>query len=241
MGIDPLSAEGKVCSLDCTYCQLGRTTHFSRERQIYVPTENIIKEIDALPSMEIDYLTFSGNGEPTLAKNLGEMIAALRKRRKEKIAVITNSTLIDQPDVQADLSQADFVLAKLAAGHQKIFQSINRPMEGISLVRIHEGIKNFKKNFKGKLALQIMFISVNKDYAEQIAALARDISPDEIEINTPLRPSPEKFLSKEELDGIKQAFRDLPAKTVYELKRKDVNPLSEEDTVKRHGQYKSSS
>jgi wyosine [tRNA(Phe)-imidazoG37] synthetase (radical SAM superfamily) len=238
LGIDPISRKEKRCDLDCVYCQLGPTDILSRQRRVYVPTEKILIEIASLPDMKIDYLTFSGRGEPTLAKNLGDMIRSLRKTRRGKIAVITNSVLMDRKDVRDDLALADFVLAKLDACDQKTLACVNRPAQGVYFGRIVEGIKKFRKQFKGRLGLQIMFIEANKDMAGKMAALARDISPDEIEINTPLRPSRVKPLSPAELGEIKEFFKGLPAKTVYELERKAIDPLDEQATVERHGRYR---
>jgi len=68
-----------------------------------------------LPLLKIDYITFSGTGEPTLAANLGQMIKEVKKIRCEKIAVLTNSSLMHREDVQKDLACADLVVAKLDA------------------------------------------------------------------------------------------------------------------------------
>src|ERR1041385_6644219 len=103
LGIDPISRKEKICNYDCVYCQLGPTTQWVLERQVFIPTENVIEEIGRLKDIPLDYLTFSGRGEPTLAANLGQMIRGLKKIRREKIAVITNSSLLHSPDVQDDL------------------------------------------------------------------------------------------------------------------------------------------
>ena len=85
-------------------------------RKIFVPTYSIISEIRKLPgNTKIDYLTFSGSGEPTLAKNLGELIKEVKKIRKEPVAVITNSALLGEREVREDLLKADLVMAKLDA------------------------------------------------------------------------------------------------------------------------------
>lgn len=238
LGIDPLSQKDKICNMDCVYCQLGKTVIFSNERKVYIPAEAIVKEVEGVSYQGIDYLTFSGRGEPTLAKNLGEMIKALRKVRKEKIAVITDSILMDDEEVQADLALADFVLAKLDACDQETLSRIDKTIKGVDFNRIIDGIKMFQQRYQGKLALQIMFIEANKDCAEKIADIARNIGADEIEINTPLRPSPVKPLSQNDLNFIKKSFYGLPAKTVYELERKTVKPFNERETIKRHGNYK---
>ncbi len=67
LGIDPISKEKKICTFDCLYCQLGKTDRLTNIRSMFVPTVEIIKEIRKIPPLKIDYLTFSGRGEPTLA------------------------------------------------------------------------------------------------------------------------------------------------------------------------------
>jgi len=238
LGIDPVSRKQKICNFDCVYCQLGKTDIFCNERKVYVPAADIVDEVNAFPAGKIDYLTFSGRGEPTLAKNLGEMIRRLKANRKEKVAVITNGALIDKEDVQEYLLSADFVLIKLDAIDQESLTTINGAMDKIRFSRIVEGLKAFRKKFKKRLALQIMFINGNKEYGKQMAGISKEINADEIEINTPLRPSSVKPLSPEELQGIKTFFKGQPARTVYELNRKTIDPVNEEETIKRHGKFR---
>ena len=238
LGIDPLTDRRKICNFDCPYCQLGRTAEFHTEREDFVPVETILAEIKAIPPMKIDCYTFSGRGEPTLAKNLGAMIRAVRAVTGGKIAVITNAGLIDRPDVQEDLLSADWVLAKLDAADQASFQEVDIPAKGIEFQRIVEGIKNFKKKFEGKLALQVMFVEGNKHCAPEIARIAREINADEVQVNTPLRPSAMMPLAPEELKHIRARFRGLPAVSVHEAERKTVEPLDEQATILRHGNFR---
>ncbi|MFH1645062.1 MAG: radical SAM protein [Candidatus Omnitrophota bacterium] len=235
LGVDLISAEVKVCSFDCVYCQLGYEGDFIRERRVFVDEDLIIDEIKSLPQVEIDYITFSGKGEPTLAKNLSDAIKAVRELRKEKIAVITNSSLIYRDDVQQDLMLADFVIAKLDASSEDLFRQVNKPVEGIAFNEVVKGLKEFRRRYKGKLALQIMFIDKNKAFAEDIAKIARDIFPDEVELNTPLRPCGVKPLSRIEIDEIKEYFEGLNTLSVYDIARKKTEPISKEDTLKRRG------
>ncbi len=238
LGIDPLSSEEKVCNFNCQYCQLGPTRHFFCRREIFVPTESLIEEIRDFPKdIPIDYMTFSGRGEPTLAKNLGEMILAVKAIRPEKIAVITNSVLIGREDVRKDLLPADFILAKLDAFHQESLQLVNDPVPGVRYDDILKGIRDFRREFHKKFALQIMFTRQNQAFAPYIAGQIREIGADEIEINTPLRPSPAVPLSPEELADVKKVFADCPVTTVYELQQKAVRPINKQDTVRRHGLY----
>jgi wyosine [tRNA(Phe)-imidazoG37] synthetase (radical SAM superfamily) len=248
LGIDPLSSDSKICNLDCVYCQLGKTNHLTNKRKEYVPVDTIVSEVISFFSMPqhqgsafssgIDYLTFSGRGEPTLAKNLGKMIRALRKIRAEEIAVITNSTLMHLSEVRDDLSFSDLVVAKLDACDERSFLEVDQAMPGLSFEKTLSGINDFRRIFKGKLAVQVMFVEENRKYAAQIANIIRHIDADEIQINTPLRPSAAKPLNKEGIREIKSLFAGMPALTVYEQDRKETVPLDVKETVKRHGNFR---
>lgn len=236
LGIDLLSQKEKICSFDCIYCQLGKTKNYSLTRKIYVNEEEIIKELQTVPpDVRIDFLTFSGRGEPTLAENLGKAIKAVKKVRPEPIAVITNSSMIEHEDIRQELALADCVIAKLDAPAQEVFEAVNRPGKTIRLQAILEGIMKFRDEYKGKLALQHMFMKENKKYAEDIAVIAKEIHPDEVQINTPLRPCGVEPLGKEELFRIKGLFDGLNVISVYESHKKIVKPISDEDTLTRRG------
>ncbi len=237
--MDPLSQKDKICTFDCTYCQIGETMLFSSERKIFVSTEAILREISCLPkNLKIDYITFSGNGEPTLAKNLGDIIKRIKKIRKEKIAVITNASLIDRGDVQQDLLRADFILLKFDANAEDLFMGVNRPSPGIKFGDIVKSIKKFTAMYRGRVALQIMLVKKNKAYAKEIAKMAVKLGIKEVQLNTPLRECLEAPLSKPEMDVIKKYFKGMKIDCVYGAKRKYVKPLDKEESEKRHGRDK---
>ncbi len=252
LGIDPVCYScidnktetvsfNKICNFDCIYCQLGRTKQFFCKRQEFVPVRNIIEEISALPDNigNIDYYTFSGAGEPCLASNLGEMINAVRKIIGDaKIAVITNSSFLEYADVRQDLCLSDYVLAKLDVCTQDLLEVVNHPAEGIRFDSIIKGIELFKKDFSGKLALQIMFIDQNQRYAKDISDIARRLNPDEIQLNTPLRPSPVSALTRKQMEAIRYYFKGMPVISVYDVvSKRKIKALDVGDTIKRHGLY----
>jgi wyosine [tRNA(Phe)-imidazoG37] synthetase (radical SAM superfamily) len=182
-------------------------------------------------------------GEPTLAKNLGEVIKGIKRIRREPVAVLTNSSLIYREDVRKELSLADYVALKLDASSQGSLEAVNRPRPDIKFDDILDGIKKFRAHYKGALALQIMFIEENKDQAARLAHLACSIKPDEVQINTPLRPSGVRPLSKKDLSKIKKDFlkecgpavRDKKVRiiSVYDAKKKDITPLHYGDVIRR--------
>jgi len=195
--------------------------------------------------VQIDYITFSGRGEPTLAENLGQAIKAVKEVRSEPVAVLTNSSLMSYPEVREDLSGADLVVAKLDAYSSASLSKINHPQPGIEFDLVIEGIKQFRVNSNTRLALQIMFIEENKNHPEEFWPLLDYIRPDEVQINTPLRRSPVSPLSPEEIFQIEKCFstynEHLPEEgkinlvSVYNAKMKEVAPISSKNTLKRRG------
>ena len=107
LGIDVIARE-KTCSFDCIYCQLGRTTNKTIERKEYIPTELILREVEgALQRQErIDYITFSGSGEPTLDSKIRKTISRIKELTSLPVAILTNGTLLYQSSVREDFAGA---------------------------------------------------------------------------------------------------------------------------------------
>jgi wyosine [tRNA(Phe)-imidazoG37] synthetase (radical SAM superfamily) len=239
LGVDPLSTEKKVCNMNCNYCQLGKTVRFENQRREYIPVDELLTEIKRIPSFFIDYITFSGRGEPTLACNLGDMIRAVKSVRKEKVAVITNSSLMDRDDVRDDLMRADFVLAKLDAVNQDMFNRIDG-VRGIDYESMIRGLEKFRRRFKGKFALQMMLVKDNIDYVKQLSTMAYFLNPHEVQLNTPVRPSGEPPLSRDNIERAKRSFKGMSVVTCYDVPVKNSAPLDENATIARHGNYRKS-
>jgi wyosine [tRNA(Phe)-imidazoG37] synthetase (radical SAM superfamily) len=234
--VDLLSTPVKTCSYDCIYCQLGTTTQRLLERKEFVSVSRLALELEQVKERDLlaDHVTFSGLGEPTLSSNLGRAIETARAALKLPVAVLTNSSLMTEEDVRRDLSLADMVVAKLDAPNDEVFQTVNRPAVGYGLNDIVEGLKRFRLQYKGKLALQMMFVRQNKDFAAQMARLASQISPDEVQINTPLRACAVKPLGPKEIAEIRGKFDGFRAVvTVYEKPRPRVEPLDPHETLRR--------
>ncbi len=234
LGIDLISTKGKTCSFDCIYCQLGRTVHPLVERSEFVQISELALQLERIKSVTADYATFSGVGEPTLASNLGKAIEVVKSKLSLPVAVLTNSSLMSRKDVRQELAQADVVVAKLDASNEKLFYHVNRPVANLHLDEIVEGIKHFRLEYRGELALQMMFVEANKNYALEMARIAAELSPDEVQINTPLRPCSVKPLTPEEIAVIKSEFsRFEEVVTVYEAAKPKVVPLDLKETLQR--------
>lgn len=225
---------GKTCSFSCVYCQLGKTANFTTERREFVSTAKLTEELKEVKGVAADYVTFSGTGEPTLASNLGQAIDLAKSILHLPVAVLTNSSLMSRDDVRYDLAKADVVVATVDAHNQELVRQINRPVTGVLLSDILEGIKHFRREFNGKLCVEVMFVELNKDFAAEIAQVVRSLSPDEVQLNTPLRPCAVKPLTPSQMAAIKGDFRNLSnVVTVYEASKPEVKPLNLKETLRR--------
>jgi wyosine [tRNA(Phe)-imidazoG37] synthetase (radical SAM superfamily) len=207
LGVDLL--RHKTCNLDCVYCELGRTRCLTAERERFVPRERVLSEIKQRSLDSFDFLTFAGSGEPTLSKDLGEIIEKARELVGAPLAVITNSTLFSSPSVRREVSLADVVLPSLDAATQSTFRAINRPAAGLRIEGVIEGLQRFRGEYGGEIWLEVMLAKhVNDQEAELIAQAAESISPDRIQLNTVVRPpaEPVEPLGEEEMEKILEAF-----------------------------------
>ncbi len=190
LGID-LLFQSSICSFRCVYCQLGKITVSTAQRQVWVSTERVMADLERSDWQSADVVTFSGNGEPTLALNLGECIQAVKQRTGKDVVVLTNATLLGDPAVRADLGLADRVYAKLDAASNKMLEIIDHPVEAVGGVEaIVAGLEALRAEYRGILAIQTMVMPNNVREIEALCDIYNRIGPDEIQLNTPLRPVP---------------------------------------------------
>ncbi|MEA3545326.1 MAG: radical SAM protein [Thermodesulfobacteriota bacterium] len=184
----------KVCSLDCVYCEVGKTTKLTLERAEYIPYDKIIQELIGYfeNSPDPDYITFSGSGEPTLNSRIGDVIAFIKQNKPAiPIAVLTNGTLLYDKNVRAELMQADLVLPSLDAASEKVFNRINCPPTTLTLKQYTQGLIDFSHEFAGKIWLEILVLPDYNDSEEELRSLREiilQINPDSVQINTLDRP-----------------------------------------------------
>lgn len=186
LGVDLLMVSS-ICSFNCVYCQLGEIQTPTLKRRVFVSTRRVLEDLERSDWRDADVVTVSGNGEPTLALNLGTVINLVRQRTKKPVTVLTNSTLLWDEGVQIDLREADNVWAKLDAVTNAGMERINRPLHGITAEPILEGIARFRTVYRGKLSLQVMLMECNLDQVGGLAEAIRSIRPDEVHLNTPRR------------------------------------------------------
>ncbi len=194
LGIDLLLSDS-ICSFRCIYCQLGKIHRPTRQRAIFVPTDKVLADLAASAWDQADVITFSGNGEPTLALNLGECLEEVSRRTAKPTIVLTNATLLGDPAVRGDLARADRVFVKLDAASDRGLAIVDHPVEDPSDTRspiagIVDGILAFRRDYRGYMAIQTMVMPANLTELDGLCELYARIGPDEIQLNTPLRPVP---------------------------------------------------
>ncbi|HEX8117001.1 MAG TPA: radical SAM protein [Pyrinomonadaceae bacterium] len=177
LGADLLCAES-VCSFRCVYCQLGRINVHTAGRRIFVPTERVLEDLRASDWRGADVITLSGSGEPTLAANLGEVIRRIKLLTCKPVVVLTNSAHLWDARVRRELSRADAVFCKLDAADEETFRRVNRPVEGVTLRNVFEGIRRLRAEYAGRLCVQLMLLPLNRARAAEFAGLPGCLRPD---------------------------------------------------------------
>jgi wyosine [tRNA(Phe)-imidazoG37] synthetase (radical SAM superfamily) len=200
----------KYCPLNCVYCEVQRTTNLSLQREEFFVTEEIIGELDSflLGKPQLDYITFSGAGEPTLNSGLGQIVAYIKTRYPAyKLALLTNGVLFTDPKVRKEASGCDIVLPSLDAASQAVFEKINRPHSSLNLNDIIEGLIKFRQEYKGKIWLEVFLIPGINDSEAELGALRDAISrikPDLVQLNSLDRPGTEAWVKPLSLAALKQ-------------------------------------
>ena len=209
LGVDTIPF--KTCSLDCIYCQLGRTINKTIQRKEYIAADDILREIEEVlrEGKRIDYITFSGSGEPTLNSEIRRIISRVKELTSIPLAILTNGTLLYQPRMREDLREADLVIPSLDTVSQKIFEMVNRPHPSLKIEKVITGIDSFSQEFNGKVWLEIMVVKGINDSLEEIektAQVIKQMNLEKIQLNTVVRPPAEEFarpLTAEDLKNIK--------------------------------------
>jgi wyosine [tRNA(Phe)-imidazoG37] synthetase (radical SAM superfamily) len=221
LGIDLLPH--KTCSLDCLYCECGPTTAHTSVIDEYVPAEEVLAEIDDYLGRgpELDVVTFSGSGEPTMHRDIGRIIAHIKDRYpRYRVVVLTNGTLLWREEVRRALMRADIVVPSLDAVSPEVFSRMLRPAPGISAELLVQGLKSFGKEYQGMLDIEVFLIpgiNDSQDELEKIKALCLEIGPDMVQLNRLDRPGAVEWVKSmpwERMVGIKEFLAPLPVEII---------------------------
>lgn len=220
----------KTCSFNCIYCECGHTTVLTDELKEYVAYNDVINEIEQVLNKHplVDVVTFSGSGEPTLNSRIGDMIEYIKSNFPEyRVAVLTNSSMLHKEEVRKSIINADIIYPSLDAATPDLFKKINRPINGIDPNIIIDSLVRLRKEYKGKLSIEIFIIN-ELDYTDEELAKLKDacfkISPDEVFINSLDRSGAEDWIKPVDmsnLERIRDFFKPLPVKLVMKREMPD--------------------
>ncbi len=242
LGIDVIPH--KTCSYNCIYCQLGSEENTITDLKNYYSVDEIIYELKEalLNNKNIDYITFTGSGEPTLYKDLKKLIYEIKQITDIPVCVITNGSLLYKQEMRSNLLLADLIIPSLDAGNEDTFKLIDNPNKEIDFDKMVEGLAEFKKVFKGEYWLEIFLlkdINDNEMELDDIIKIVRKIKPDRIQLITATRRvanEKAKALSDEELKKIKKYFNarldievDIP--NVSDNHKGNTKKITEEDII----------
>ncbi|MFO7769094.1 MAG: radical SAM protein [bacterium] len=191
LGIDPVPR--KLCSMDCVYCEVGKTDRWTMERREWVPPGEILEEVRSKLGEEgrVDCITFSGSGEPVLHSRLGEMIDAIHEMSELPVYLLTNGSWMHDEEVRKEIRKADAVAPSLDAVTPEVFEAVCKPHPELRVEDVVEGLVALRSEYEGPIWLEMLFVSGLNDTEEEVRALAEAayrIDPDRIDINTVARP-----------------------------------------------------
>ncbi|ADR18520.1 radical SAM protein [Calditerrivibrio nitroreducens] len=184
----------KTCNLDCIYCEVGKTTRLTNKRRSFIDLDLMFKEFEQAYSHlkdHIDVVTITGAGEPTLNSDLHKIIKEIKKVISHPLALLTNSTLIDNDDVQNALMDLDLIVPSVDAISLEVIKKINKPHKRLNWDNILKALKDFSHQYNGKIFIETLFVKGINDNEEEFNRLAdyfKELKYTKIQLNTVFRP-----------------------------------------------------
>lgn len=206
LGINLSPSGYKLCSFNCVYCHYGWTRKLTSSFDTFHDDLPGRVEIDAAveealkPGIEFDYITFSGNGEPTLHPDFPELVddvIALRNlyRPAVKLGLLSNSSGLVHESVRRVVSKIDFPMFKLDAGTEATFRAINRPAKGISFKTIVDGLTSVSNIIIQSVLIDGDPSNVTEAELDAYFGLLTQIKPREVHIYSIDRPVPKSSIA----------------------------------------------
>jgi wyosine [tRNA(Phe)-imidazoG37] synthetase (radical SAM superfamily) len=205
LGVNLLPTNCKLCSFDCVYCHYGRTQvkTLHPEENAFPSMEEVLNAVEAAlqGELDFDYLTFSGNGEPTLHPCFAEIVFEVRIMRDRlrpqvKLAILSNSSTAHLVVVREALALVDVPIMKLDAGDERTLTAVNRPVAGVSLEQIMTSLKGLPELVVQSVLIDGKVSNIwGAPYEAWLSALA-DLGPAQVQIYSTDRPVPEAGIEK---------------------------------------------
>ncbi|MBL1211849.1 MAG: radical SAM protein [Ignavibacteriae bacterium] len=222
----------KVCTLNCVYCEVGATTKLTIDRDEYVSYKDVLNEIELKLSdlPKLDYITFSGAGEPTLNSRIGDIINYIKNNYPQyKLALLTNGTLFYDKEVRSDCLKSDLIIPSLDAVTDRTFRLINRPYHSLKNEKIIDGLVKLRSEFKNQIWLEVFIIPGMNDNEEELNLLKKNImniQPDKVQLNSLDRPGVEEWVQSVDavkMEEIKNKLKPLPVEIIFRNKNSKRN------------------
>jgi wyosine [tRNA(Phe)-imidazoG37] synthetase (radical SAM superfamily) len=237
----------KTCSLDCVYCECGKTTCLTLQRDEYTPVDRIKKELDNFLSggPTLDHITFSGSGEPLLHSRIREIVHFIKKEFPQyKLALLTNGTLLSDSEVREDIIDIDIIKVSVDTVSEDIFLKLNRPHSNLDVATVIDGLISFRKIFKNQLWAELFLVPGLNDDETEIASIneiLKGIYPEKIHVNTLDRPGTQKWVQAADKETLKTVIANLgnigliSQKEIPKTEKKDIENFHQHllSTIKR--------
>lgn len=196
LGVDLVKP--KSCNMNCVFCECGATPILAQKRESFKDVKEIEKELNSiLKEIKPDYITFSGAGEPTLSKDLGEVINWIKQNTDIKVCLITNGLLLSENEVIDEILDADLIIPTLNSVNNSVFHKINRPAQTTNISMIMEGLKKLSSRYKGKVYIESFIIeglNDKKEDLEEMANFLKEIRFDKLQLNSLARKGTESWV-----------------------------------------------
>ncbi len=193
LGVD-LSPYQKQCNFDCLYCELKPKKAISYYDEI-VPLDELVNSVKTALKQHtnIDVLTITANGEPTLYPYLDEFITAIKPYipANTKSLILSNGSLFGEVAIQKALKKFDIVKFSLDSGDAKSFKKVDRPHKNLDLESIKNGIRSFAISRDNILVCEILIVKgINDDFHSMLPLVEflKEINVDRIDLSTIDRP-----------------------------------------------------
>ncbi|MCB5252048.1 MAG: radical SAM protein [Candidatus Cloacimonadaceae bacterium] len=222
----------KYCPLNCVYCEVQSTTHLQTKREAFYPVTEILAELDdfMLDRPHLDYITFSGAGEPTLNSSIKEIILYIKSHYPEyKLALLTNGVLLSNDEVLEEIMHCDVILPSLDAASQKVYEKVNRPQSGLSVSDQIAGLIKLRRLYAGQIWLEVFIVPDITDTPQELSLLRdaiQEISPDLVQLNSLDRPGAEEWVKAASTQRLKEikSFMSEELRMPIEIIAKIVTP-----------------
>ena len=192
LGVDLIPL--KTCPLDCVYCEAKATTDLTVERREYVPVDVVLAELEETlkTSPELDYVTFSGSGEPTLNSRIGDVVKFVKGRYPQyKLCLLTNGLLLGDTQLQQEIAGVDLLIPSLDGSNAAEYEAINRPVKSMPFDKMLAGLTDYLPRAPMPVYLELFVLpGVNDSDASigRFAEIIRQLQVDKVQLNYLDRP-----------------------------------------------------